>query len=509
MVLVRSHSTENVKRSQPIRIRECLTCPKLVGSDIRKKDCDRVRSQPVRILQLIKQDEEKKSSVRKQRLPERLGPLSGRKHTSTKEQYNGQIDDDTKHSYNPVRRNLNFNNMCVNNRKNENRRTECLTKSTFSNSSQACNELSEPDMRKSLLLKPNTIKNKHLQTCTKKVYRYSKLPVASKENIATCNKNEISTHSTKSENKSSLLLNNDLYSKCNNNNSAESESNVTSKKCKTAENVNYSSLNIVNTNYVESCEISNTTPLQVSRSTIHQETLNKEYQFSMQNNTLHKVSSPEQSNLKCEKSEISKDQDKCIEDLCNNLQSTKVALLESNLNVQHTSSEMIYVDKKEITHLKCELEDLVNTTEENLKKLKSTLTYVTRLLSVPDETVSKSDTVKEKDEDLEIPKINSDESFVNLENQLNIMPVNHVGSIKNRLSQENTPVILKYRQKRFLREYVTLKSSMTFLETPDGKKFTSLCQKNNIDKSILSRTDISNKVLKELQNLYSDSPESN
>ncbi|KZC06362.1 hypothetical protein WN55_10272, partial [Dufourea novaeangliae] len=263
--------------------------------------------------------------------------------------------------------------------------------------------------------------------------------------------------------------------------------------------------------------------------------------------------------------DVPKTQDECIGNLCDDMQNTKMMTLENdNVHIRHTSSEMLCIDKNELICLQCELKNLVSTTEENLIKIKSTLSHVTKLLSIPDQTGAKSEvcegkqgysesekvsnTMSDRERQIEIcckliepPKENlksdavhvsqnvaagiqstntskskkedttdkenhnADESFVQLENELNIA---HANPAVQHCSQKLTPIITKYQQKRSLREYMVLKSSMTFLETPDGKKFKSLYQKNDTDASVLSRTYLSNKVLTDLHNLYSDSPES-
>lgn len=264
--------------------------------------------------------------------------------------------------------------------------------------------------------------------------------------------------------------------------------------------------------------------------------------------------------------------DDCIQNLCNCIQDIKLLASETNVNMEYESSEIICINKDKIIHLECELKDLLKKTEKNMIKLKSTLeeteknviklkstlAFVTRLLCTNDKEITLSnielkentmtnkeielktccksiqyaeeqlktpilhisqvtefsnknnsiqnDENKENNKDWNIRSdIETDRSFLELENQLNIMHVkpNHDYSI-----QPNTPIITKYKQKRSFREYMALKSSINFLETPDGKKFKSLCQMDDIDKSVLNVTYISNKLLTDLHTLYSESPDS-
>ena len=205
------------------------------------------------------------------------------------------------------------------------------------------------------------------------------------------------------------------------------------------------------------------------------------------------------------------------------------------------------------------LKTLLAATEENVFKIKSTLTCVSALLSANNkESMGKEGysgvrhTVLDREVEVERPAEDSktsvshipqivltdigyvdtsellqnnennkenrkamniqsiseaiQESFVQLGNQNNIAQMK---SVQGDYIQQQTPTINKYRQKRSMKEYMALKSTMSFLETPDGKKLRSLCSTGKLDKSIVNKSYISNKVLTDLHNLYSDSPESN
>lgn len=395
-----------------------------------------------------------------------------------------------------VRRNLNFNDFPVKSSQNNHENKTQPNKLTLD---EPINKKCSDSIRKgSLLLPPNTIKKKHLQKCTDKVNRYSKIPVI--------------------PNKIPLI----------------DKENILKKEQKETEIVDILPLN------KESHKINNSIML------------------------FDNIKPPS------ENKGIKSGESESIQDLCSILQDTKIQLIDSenNMNMKHISSEMICINRDKIMSLECDLKNLLSVTEENVLKLKSILMCITKLVSGNDEkiTLSKAD-VKKNHTELEKPsKImvdkevqvdtynlkeqleenvrtpiahtsrinvtnimslnknqnvesdqenyelinrrrisNEDGSFLELENQLNIK---HTKPTQDSISLQKTPVVTRYKQKRSFREYMALKSSMRFLETPDGKKLKPLCQIDNIDNSILNATYISNKLLTDLHNLYAESPES-
>ncbi|XP_076166120.1 uncharacterized protein LOC143146038 [Ptiloglossa arizonensis] len=546
MMYVKSSSTgkSKTKQTQSIRMTQYSTCPRLMQNNVQKKDCE--RSQPIRVAQLLMEEETlkkvQKDSVRKRAQPEKLGPLSNTKNSRVNNQ-SGEIN-----MYNQfvcsekhVRRNLNFNQIqsaVLENNENRNK----LNK--FTNDEPISKEVLAKMNRKSLLLPPNTIKHKHLQKFIKEGSKHSKVSKVSTGNILTDKRSDI-YFTVQEENQNlevnkSLLLNTELPVK--NNNSVQLVSLKTSNGCEISNIFDHSNLNVINKD-----------------------------QLYTQDNLICDIWTPNKINSKNEVSIKPQDQDECIKNLCNNLPDTNQMVSKIDNNVSHTSSEIICVDRNKLIDLEHELISLLSTTEKNISKIKSTLTCVKKLLSVNNEEVIKSNiyieqdyselgkahnvmldkevqvkicckSVDKSDKNLEatvlhvlqsnvndvkqitrgssnqnndINKENhetmtekrmsncSDESFLNLENQFNITNGKFT---QEQCIQQKTPMITKYKQQRSHREYTTLKSSMNFLETPDGKRFRSLCQQSNIDTSILSRAYISNKVLADIQNLYSDSP---
>ncbi|CAK9813242.1 hypothetical protein ANTQUA_LOCUS7548 [Anthophora quadrimaculata] len=540
MVVVKSSTTGKItaKRIQFTRRTECSTILTLSVNMDRK---DNERPQPIKIAQLLAQSENSKIapknsgrcrfiissiiyihkiicfSVHKKIQPERLGTLSSIKNTEISgKPYGTSTCIKSVHFDKRVRRNLNFNEIVDSStkRKNEN------TNKSISNKDKSIYEKDKKAVKKkSMLLPPNSIKNKYLKEETS-CPKISKIPRKVDE-----------TNADSAVKEESKII------KMNSASSLHDESiginvlpTVSPERIKTAKF-------LVPSQYK--------TPQQV--------TMNED-QLLTQNSSMHQKFTPNESNLQSKICTELREEDDCIEKLCNNLQDAQLAIAGNDTNAESGLSEMIYVNKDKIIRLEHDLKDLLNETEKNVLRLKSTLTCVTRLLSVNAEKIMlpnvdikrgsrlmveegvEVETCKLKqcaEEKLkmpitDIPKITiadtelqdkendkeniecinrriSDISFMELENQLNIT---HAKPAEEYSVQLKTPTVSKYKQKRSLREYMALKSSVSFLETPDGKKLRSLCQINDIDKFNLNATYISNKLLTDLNNLYSDSPES-
>ncbi|XP_078034379.1 uncharacterized protein LOC144468636 [Augochlora pura] len=485
MVSIKAHSTEKIKPST-FENRQCLTCPKS-KTNIHRRDYDIAK--PVRIFELLKEDKDEqkveKSSTYKKILPERVGICTDSKPKSR------------------VRKNLNFNitsNYPPNNKTNS---VHILDKSDLISSHCTTKQVLEPKVGRTLLA-PNSIKNIHLQKHKKETDKKSKLD-ALKENVSPEKKSGIPIYHDKS--KQNIFNHNYSITK---GRAKITSNNITTKK-----------------------------PLQASQ-----------FINSQQNNRFQ-TSSANETYLKHQGTEPLEEKDVYIERLHDNLQNTKMMVPENGLNAKDTLSETISINVNEVIHLKRELENLTTATEENLNKLKSTLSRVTRLL-IPQESVQQSSISNSRGEHVklssdkevqvdicckllrsaqknsnihssgisEMHRIekenltircknlsgdNSDDSFLNLEDELGIEQSEPIKNLSI-CPMQNTPVIKKCMHKRSLREYISLKSTMSFLQTPDGK---ALYQRNNKDRSdVLSRTLISNKVLTDFQSLYSDSPDS-
>lgn len=409
-------------------------------------------------------------------------------------------------------------------------------------------------LRKSSLIPPNTIKDKFIQNYSEKINKNSKkiktLKKTNEVNVDLTVKNKIITDFS---NININFINNEQINE---------EKNIQFS--------DYSKVNDINVQQHEALFVTPKSPIFFNYESSQQVITNN-------NESKRNSISPNKNISKYDisiKSPLKKDD--CTQNLCNYIQDTKLLASGTNMNVEHESSEIIYINKDKIIHLECELKDLLKKTEknmiklkstleeteENVNKLKSTLAFVTRLLCTNDKEITLSNielkeentatnkeiklktcckSIQYAEEQLKTPilhisqitefsnknnsiqndenkenkennkewnirsDIETDRSFLELENQLNIM---HAKPIHDYSIQPNTPIITKYKQKRSFREYMALKSSINFLETPDGKKFKSLCQMDDVDKSVLNVTYISNKLLTDLHTLYSESPDS-
>ncbi|XP_020718871.2 uncharacterized protein LOC105665735 isoform X1 [Bombus terrestris] len=533
-----STGKSKVKRPQSKRMTEYSTCSKLLSNSVHKKDYE--RPQPIKIAQLLRLPENVKGipqdSVRKRTQPERLGALSNKKNIRANVEQSGiQIESCKKH----VRRFLNFNGTPINATKNNNE-----NKTQPDKSEQFHHKISKPIKKRSLLLPPNAIKDKYLEKCNVNITRQSTIYEISREI------DEINTDS-KNENKitsESLAVNI--------NSAVPSKNRQIYNEQKIVQCSNNSKPNPIDINRVQLLET-----LHVALKSSQQIITNNENQVFTQNNSIHEKFIPNKSALKCDISSKPKETDNCIQNLYNDIEDIKLVASGNCTNVE--SPEVICINKDKIIRLEHDLKDLLKETEERIPKLRSLLTHVTELLvkdrditsdtenrsnkmmdkgvqvetccksvqyseeqlktpitHIPQITVinkkdsneSKStgnDENKENDRGFNIRRMSdtavADGSFLELENQLNIM---HAKPIQNYLSKPKTPKSLKKcKLNRSLREYMALKSNINFLETPDSKKFKSLCQVDSIDKSV-NVTYISNKLLTDLQNLYSESPDS-
>lgn len=102
--------------------------------------------------------------------------------------------------------------------------------------------------------------------------------------------------------------------------------------------------------------------------------------------------------------------------------------------------------------------------------------------------------------------ISINDSFLQIEDALQIKHTKEL-PVKEP-AQQTTPAlgVLRRKSTRSLREYIALKSNISFLATPDAKRFRLVCD-NDLNK-LSDQRHISNKLLADLQNLYADSPSS-
>ncbi|XP_076385936.1 uncharacterized protein LOC100875383 isoform X2 [Megachile rotundata] len=526
------------------------------------------RPQPIKIAQLLGLSENLKSiqkdSVRKRIEPERLGAYSNTKSTRKNGKQNGAgTYIQSVNVQKCVRRNLDFNEYPTNSLKNSHENN--IQSNKFTSNKSSDKKCSDSLRKKSLLLPPNTIKEKHLQKCTDKIKRHSKISGIPTKIVHSDKKGANQKEHKKVKAVNNLSPNNKSF----NNNSTVLFDGVKPFNGQTdsTEPPKHVKAKYTDTNHVQCFEASpNVSECDISfQCTSNKKITNNENQSLTQYKLSEERFILNEANLEKECSvKEKKEEGERIQNICDNLQNTKL------VDSENASSEMIYINKNKLMNLEHDLQNLLSTTEENVLKLKSMLMYIKNLnenITLPDADAEKkhieldkinnimvdkevqvescSNLIQYSGEILRTPILHTpqitvtnilsinrnqsirnvendrenyefinrrrtsdgDGSFLELENQLNIQ---HTKSTQDPFYLQKTPVITRYeqKQKRSLREYMALKSTMKFLETPDGKKFNPLRQIDNIDNSVLNATYISNKILKDLHNLYSESPDS-
>lgn len=546
---------------------EVSTCSKSVQKDIYMDKRDYEKPQPIKIAQLLGLSENLKSSqkdsARRRMQPERLGTCPTKKSTRKNDKQNGGgIYNQSVNVQKSVRRNLNFNECSTNTLKNSHENK--IQSNKFTSDKLTDKTCSDSLRKKSLLLPPNTIKEKHLEKCAHKIKRYSKISGIPNKIVHTDKKGINQKEYKKIEIVNSLSPNNKSF----NNNSTVLFDGVKPSNEYIDSTVPSKDINAkyVDINHVQCFE---TSPI-ISHSEISFQCTSNKKMTDNENRSLIQHNSTEEkpilneNTLKNRRStKEKKEEDEHMQNICSSLQNTKL------IDVEDDSSEMVSINKNKLMTLERDLKNLLNVTEENVFKLKSMLMYIknlnekgtlsdadtqkkhtelekisnimvdkgvqvetssnliqysgenfkTPIIHTPQITVTnilslnRNQSIRDIDNDKENYEFinkkrisDEDESFLELENQLNIK---HTKSIQDPFCLQKTPVITRHKQKqkRSFREYMALKSSMKFLETPDGKKFKPMYQIDNIDNSVLNATYISNKILTDLHNLYSESPD--
>ncbi|XP_076234972.1 uncharacterized protein LOC143179559 [Calliopsis andreniformis] len=510
IMFMKSSSTGKSKSKEPQSrlLTEHSPHSRLMSKSSSKKNY--ARPQPIKIAQLLYEAENlkkiQKDSVRKKILPEKLGRPSTVKSSRINEKQNG-ISSQGICINKCVRRNLNFNDSAIN-MKDTNENEKKSSQHTVNHSTHT--KVSESTQRRSLLLPPNTIKDKHLQKHTNETSKYSKLPQLSKKSISNNRKTDMHVYSAIQEDSKEMeenvtpLLSNNLPEKSN---PSESKHIEVPKTCDTIAAPNYTSSH--STDVIKFPSECSDYP-------------NDDY---MPTESLHKdMFILTEVNSEKETFAELKDENKLVEDIPNDFQNTKLMERENNTNARCISSQTICVDIDEIICLESDLKNLLSVTEENAFKIRSTLTCITRLLSsnkIMQDQYSKENVVVNKEvqvgesklmqqmeESLLANKLPQDDENKENNKSINVKHISDVPkiTIQNGYIEQKTPIMNK--KGRSLREYMALKSCMKFLETPDGKKLKSLYRKEPESTPISSRY-ISNKLLTNLHNLYSDTPDSN
>lgn len=565
-MIVRSSSTGKTKVKRPLLI-TMMEASKSAQKDVHMDRGDYERPQPIKIAQLLGLSENlrsiQKDSARKRIEPERLGTLSTTKSTKKNGKLNGAgMYNQSVNVQKCVRRNLDFNDCPTNSLKKSH---ENIQSNKFTSTKLPDKKCFDSLRKKSLLLPPNAIKDKHLQKCTDKIKRYSKIPTGISTKIVHSSKkgtnqkehkkivsvNNLSPNNKSFDNKSTVLC--DGVKPLN----GRTDSAKPSKRIKAK---------YIDTNHTPCFEASpNISKSDISfQCSSHKKITDNVNRSLTQYKPSEGKSNLNEANLEKECSVKKKNAEgESVQNICNSLQNTKL------VDSENASSDVVYISKNKLMNLERDLKNLLSTTEENVLKLKSMLMYIKNLnenITPSDADVDKKHTELDKinnimvDKEVQVescsnliqysgenlrtpilhtPQItvtnilsinrnqsirnvendkenyefidrrrpsDGDGSFLELENQLNIQ---HTKTTQDPFFLQKTPIITRFeqKQKRSFREYMALKSTMKFLETPDGKKFKPLCQVDNIDNSVLNATYISNKILTDLHNLYSESPD--
>lgn len=506
MMLSKSSSTgkSKVKRMQLARMTEYSTCSKVLLDNKYKEDYE--RPQPVRIVQLLKSESKKSASkdgVQKRMLPERLGTCSTKKTEGKTHQY--------VQPGKSARRILNFNGPSIardqyehKDRANRFGTVEYNRKDTADTAKQV--------KRMSFIRPPNAIKKEYLQRCVNEVNSYSKLAKVSKET------NDISDKSrtkkdTKAVNESTVV-------------------NINVAKLQYGSRISDKSQIVNNTDDTRQSKIPDAVPVTLIPQCVDlpQITRNSKDDLIAENS--------ERNELDTESKEI----DSPLQNLCKDLQNTKLAISENDTKCEHGTTNAICIEREKLISLQHDLQNCLRQAEENTIKLRAGLMCIASLISTfndkptgipdiqlqgepkimvhkeiqveicPEETavslVRLENAIENKENrenfntTMQLLDVTTNSSFLELENKLNII---HTEPTQDHKSHTKTPVTKRYKQKSF-KEYMALKSSISFLETPDGKRFRSLRQIDNVDKSDLNSTTISKKLLENIINLNSESP---
>ncbi|XP_046826048.1 uncharacterized protein MAL13P1.304-like isoform X2 [Vespa crabro] len=254
----------------------------------------------------------------------------------------------------------------------------------------------------------------------------------------------------------------------------------------------------------------------------------------------NKIKKEEHCNINRNNSSINKSIDN-LKDSCKELKNiilTEVSEMSVNDNtVGFSEKDHLYVNRSAIVSLKSSLEDLLNIFQDNALKTDLLLKRINKILYVntdsmerQGQTVDSNDKImretlqtyhEEKGEenniDIVSSKLKKNNNNVKIEAPIELNGEEKENDIYKNLefqfdhnkSLQLSPQVLQITIPNYdkfgesaLQDYINLKSSLNFLETPSNKKFKSYKQKNrNIPKD---KSYLSTKILTEIQNLYDE-----
>ncbi|XP_043505324.1 uncharacterized protein MAL13P1.304-like isoform X2 [Polistes fuscatus] len=264
----------------------------------------------------------------------------------------------------------------------------------------------------------------------------------------------------------------------------------------------------------------------------------------------NKIQKQEQYNINRSNFSMNKSTDNLqnISNELNNIILTKGSKVSVNDDITDFSrKDYLYVDKNTIVSLKSTLEDMLKVFQDNALKIDLLLKHINKLFHVNtdlveeqihivdsnDEMIKKTlklnleekitednniDTVSsiskknnnnnaKMEESIELNEEEKENIFKNLEFQSDHTNIDHTKSLQ--LSPQVLQITIpNYTEvgESALQDYINLKASLNFLETPLSKKFQPRIQKNqnvipNIPKD---KSYLSTKIFTELQNLYGE-----
>lgn len=418
-----------------------------------------------------------------------------------------------------VRRNLNLNFVSPKQKKEKNIST-VLPKVQEENKS-ICSNSSNYRNSKSCLLPPNFIKSMYLKQ------RYSKVMPSSSVSI----KNDMITNLDMLEDSNNLHIKDPNVQICSfiqsTHDNSQTEINLKLQKL-----LQYDCESKINTLHNS---IDNEEPLSCDESVFIRKNIT-----SIDN----KIQKEEHCNINRSNSSINKSTDN-LKDSCNELKNiilTEGSEVSINDNtVGFSKKDHLYVDRSAIVSLKSSLEDLLNIFQDNALKTDSLLKRINKILCVNidsmeeqvhtvdsngkkiRETLQMYNEGKAEDNNINIvsSKLKKNNNNIrteapvelNGEEKENDIYKNLEFQFEHNKSLQLSPQFLQIAIPNYakfgesaLQDYINLKSSLNFLETPSNKKIKPHIQKNrNIVPNIpKDKSYLSTKILTELQNLYDE-----
>ncbi|XP_015172139.1 PREDICTED: rhoGEF domain-containing protein gxcJ-like [Polistes dominula] len=515
-------STDKIKerlKYQPVRIRQ-LPDSKQIYQSARKREPERLRvpSKDKRV-ELISSNNVKEKSQQKNLMKMNFHDKSIQSNSKSN---NKEISFNVNKGNRKIRRNLNLN--FVSPTKQIEKNNSIALPEVQKNSKSICSNSKNYRYRKSFLLPPNFIKSKYLKEQCSKVIPSS-----------TTMKNDTITNLNVSEVSKNLYIKNSNVKICssiqNTHNNSQMEENLKSQKrlqynCKSKRNTLHKS-------------IDNEIPLFCDESEFIRKNITS---------TDNKIQKQEQCNINSSNFSMNKSTDNLqkISNELNNIILTKGSEVSVNNDITGFSKkDYLCVDRNTIVSLKSTLEDMLKVFQDNALKIDLLLKHINKLFHVNTDSIeeqvhtvdSNNEMIKKTSElnleekitednnidtvssskknnikiEMEKPVELKEEEKENISENLEL-PSNHT-NIDHTKSLQLTPQVLQITIPTYtkvgesaLQDYINLKASLNFLETPLGKKIQPRIQtnKNVVPNIPKDKSYLSSKIFTELQNLHGE-----